>query len=135
VGQASRQRRHGPRSGNGSASPKEVDDVKILAEDVDYQLASVATRREFDTRTRSLAADALSLFRKGGIDKMPGTPALTNQYDVVGWEYSPQNPVALVAHSLWHYGHRRPSLHRGPAPMYGAASTRQALTAPPWPRL
>ena len=46
-----------------------------------------ATRREFDTRVRSLVGDAASLILAGGIDKLPGTPALGNQYDVVGWEW------------------------------------------------
>jgi hypothetical protein len=91
-------------SGNGSASPKEVDDAKILAEDVDYQLAAVATRREFNTQVRSLVGTAASVILAGGIDKLPGLPELGNQYDVVGWEFSADKPVALVAHSLWHYG-------------------------------
>lgn len=115
-------------SGNGSASPRKVDDDKILAEDVDYQLASVATRREFDTGVRSLVGSAASVILAGGIDKKPGTPALGNQYDVVGWEFSADKPVALVAHSLWHYG-TDVKLFIEDQPQWRGAIPSQALSA------
>ena len=46
----------------------------------------------------------LSVLTSGGITKQYGEPRLGNQVDAVGWEYSADTPVALVAHSLWHYG-------------------------------
>ncbi|WP_310449473.1 hypothetical protein [Sulfuritalea sp.] len=91
-------------SGDTSLSPKRVADRDILAENIDYQLAILATRTEFATEVRSLAGGIVDLIASGGLDKLPGTPALPNQYDAVGWEYSSGNPVAVVAHSLWHHG-------------------------------
>ncbi len=92
-------------SGNAAiASPKAVLDDQILGENIDYQLAVLTTRREFDTKVRSIGAATAAVLFTGGLSKEPGTPALANQYDVVGWEYSAGNPVAVVAHSLWHHG-------------------------------
>ena len=91
-------------SGDSSPSPKNVPDGEIGAESFDYQLAVLTTRREFATRSRSIAGDAMQLISSGGLARLNGTPTLGNQYDVVGWEYSSPNPVAMVAHSLWHHG-------------------------------
>ena len=75
-------------SGNGSANPKTVLGNQILAETIDYQLAVLTTHSEFDTQVRSLTGGAAQLIANGGLDKLPGTPALSNQCDTVGWEYS-----------------------------------------------
>ncbi len=91
-------------SGTTAVKPTDVPDIKIAAEDIDYQLAVITAQAEFRTRVTDIAVDGLSLLLSGGVAKLPATPALSNQYDVVAWEYSAQNPVAVVAHSLWHYG-------------------------------
>ena len=92
-------------SGNaGSPSPKRVLDDQILAESIDYQLAVLTTRSEFNTKARSLFVGTAELLFTNGLSKKPGSPALANQYDVVGWEYSADKPAAVVAHSLWHHG-------------------------------
>lgn len=91
-------------SGNASSRPASVADDKILGEDLDYQLAVLTTRKEFNTQARSTAGGIVDLITKGGLVKEPGTPLLGNQYDVVGWEFSAERPGAIVAHSLWHYG-------------------------------
>ena len=88
----------------GTAKPTRVPDARIAAESIDYQLAVLATQSEFNTRSRLTAGDILSVLTSGGIAKAYGEPRLGNQTDVVGWEYSADTPVALVAHSLWHYG-------------------------------
>jgi len=95
-----------PQLGSGSTAvkPTDVPHIKIAAEDIDYQLAVVTAQAEYRTRVTNIAVDGLSLLLNGGVAKVPATPALSNQFDVVGWEYSAQNPVAVVAHSLWHYG-------------------------------
>ncbi|MBI3093243.1 MAG: hypothetical protein HYY97_00050 [Rhodocyclales bacterium] len=84
--------------------PTRVDDAIIDAERVDYQLAVITAQTEFDTRSRLTVGDLLSVFTSGGIAKGYGEPRLGNQIDAVGWEFSADRPIALVANSLWHYG-------------------------------
>jgi hypothetical protein len=132
AGQASRQRRHSASvRGTAAHPPRKVDDVKIRR---GCRLPTGVIRRapRIQTPGAQPCGGRAALFRKGGIDKIPGTPAWTNQYDVVGWEYSAAEPGGLVAHTLWHYGRTSSSSSRT-SPM--AQRHRRRGAAPPWPRL
>lgn len=93
----------GLKSGNDQLGPAAVAHDKIGAENIDYQLAVLATRQQHQTEARSIAGDASAMLITGGIAKESGG-FLGNQYDIVAWEYSNNSPSAVVAHSLWHYG-------------------------------
>ncbi len=91
-------------SGDGTPSPKKVLNNEILGQNFDYQLAVLSTQVEFKTEVPNLVGSAVSLLAAGGLQKKDGSPRLTNQYDVVGWEFSTEKPVAVAAHALWHHG-------------------------------
>lgn len=91
-------------SGSDAAKPKAVSDTEIIGENLDYQLAVTITQTEFDTQVPQLGGDAFDLIAKGGLTKRYDKPILDNQFDVVGWEFSSGNPIAVTAHSFWHHG-------------------------------
>ncbi|MBK6906546.1 MAG: hypothetical protein IPH08_05515 [Rhodocyclaceae bacterium] len=88
-------------SGDGSPNPAPIPLVNIDGTKLDYQLAVITTAQTYPVSTRNLIADGTQLLLSGGLTRAVAS-GLPPQTDLVGWEVSASDPVAMVANSLYH---------------------------------
>ncbi|MFT3736952.1 MAG: calcium-binding protein [Rhodocyclaceae bacterium] len=87
-------------SGDGS-KPKKVQQSITDSESLDYQLAVLATSKQYNTSSLGVITGATNVFFGKTV---PAGGGLNNQYDLVGMEMDGAIAASMVAHSQYHYG-------------------------------